>query len=125
MKPFVNSRGFLFSGIFRFSQIYGYHGQKNHGPGVDLEDADIRWANLSGTCLEGALSFSPTIYYGTPFFEGCAGDCSFEDTDEDGYDDVSYEIGYENGATSGDLNLDGVHNVLDIVTAIDMILNPT
>ena len=42
----------------------------------------------------------------------------------DGYDDVSYEVGYENGATSGDLNLDGEHNIIDIVLAVDMIINP-
>jgi len=96
--------------------------------------------------------------------------CSYEDTDEDGYDDVSYEAGannadpcygvvcdddpemicicgectyedeqgdtgggedcsygdecFETGATSGDLNLDGVDNVLDVVTLVNQILNP-
>ena len=44
------------------------------------------------------------------------------DENDDGYDDVSYEIGYENGATSGDLNLDGIGNVLDVVTLVKQIL---
>ena len=39
------------------------------------------------------------------------------------YDDI-YMEGYETGAESGDLNLDGVDNVLDIVILVDNILNP-
>ena len=38
----------------------------------------------------------------------------------DGYDDVSYEA----GAISGDLNLDGGNNILDVVVLVDNILNP-
>ena len=94
---------------------------------VNLYEAYLNDANLDDACLEGAIGFTQTDYNGTPILEGCAGtggDCSFEDTDADGYDDVSYGEGYDAGATSGDLNLDGFHNVLDIVTAIDMILNP-
>ena len=95
--------------------------------GAILIGADLYGANLEGACLEFAIGFTQTNYDGTPILEGCAGtggDCSFEDIDEDGYDDVSYEIGYENGATSGDLNLDGTNNVLDVVELIDVILNP-
>ena len=90
-----------------------------------LEGANLQWANLEGACLEGAINCTQTNYNGTPILEGCAsggGDCSFEDTDEDGYDDVSYEVGYENGATSGDLNLDGTDDVLDVVILINNIL---
>ena len=50
----------------------------------------------------------------------CQSNLSIEDIDEDGYDDISYEA----GATSGDLNLDGVNDVLDVVQLISNILNP-
>ena len=54
------------------------------------------------------------------------------DTNEDGYDDVCYEAGAESGysagfdigAMSGDSNLDGTLDILDIVYFIDVILNP-
>ena len=79
---------------------------------------------LEGACLEGAIGFTQTNYYGTPILEGCAdtwgSDCSYEDANADGYDDVSYDA----GATSGDLNLDGTDNVLDVVILVGNILNP-
>ena len=72
--------------------------------------------------LEGAILFTQTNYFGTPILEGCAStwsnDCSFEDTDEDGYDDVSFGA----GATSGDANLDGNLNIIDIIVYIGAIL---
>ena len=72
--------------------------------GAYLSGADLGNANLTGaylnweTCLEGAVGFTQTNYIGTPTLEGCAagdggGDCSFEDTDEDDYDDASYLAG--------------------------------
>ena len=96
--------------------------------GANLEGAYLSGANLSGAylygaCLEGAINFTQTNYNGTPILEGCAsggGDCSYEDTDEDGYDDVSYAA----GAMSGDSNGDGTLDILDIVYFIDVILNP-
>ncbi len=45
---------------------------------------------------------------------------AYFDENEDEYDDVSYEA----GAESGDLNLDGIDNVLDVVILVDNILNP-
>ena len=42
------------------------------------------------------------------------------DDNGDGYDDVSYDA----GAGSGDLNLDGVGNVLGIAILVDNMLNP-
>ena len=95
--------------------------------GANLTGAVLSEANLEGACVEGALGFTQTDYDGTPILEGCAGtggNCSFEDTDADGYDDVSYEVGYEDGAESGDLNLDGTDNIQDLVILVGNILNP-
>ena len=44
--------------------------------------------------------------------------------DLDYYDDASHDAGYVDGAESGDLNLDGVDNVLDVVILVMNILNP-
>ena len=90
---------------------------------TNLYGANLSYADLEGACLEGTMNFTQTDYNGTPILEGCAsggggGDCSFEDTDEDGYDDVSYNA----GATSGDVNLDAINNVLDVVTLVNQIL---
>ena len=65
---------------------------------------------------------------------------SIEDNNEDGYDDSSYSYGYfvgqeagfsygyntgyDLGAMSGDANLDGTLNILDIVLFVDAIMNP-
>ena len=92
--------------------------------GANLEDAILWEANLTeayleAACLEGAINSTQTDYFGTPILEGCAGtfgDCSFEDTDADGYDDVSYDA----GAESGDLNLDGRINIYDILKLVDL-----
>ena len=73
--------------------------------GANLEGANLYYASLEGACLEGAVGFTQTNYTGTPILEGCAGsgsgDCSFEDTNNDGYDDVSYEAGYIAGHSDG------------------------
>ena len=49
------------------------------------------------------------------------------DDDSCEYNDDCEEVfneGYKLGAQSGDINLDGQHNILDIVTAVNIILNP-
>ena len=55
-----------------------------------------------------------------PILQECA--CSFEDTDEDGYDDVSFDEGYISGTSAGDVNLDGNLNITDIILYIEAIL---
>ena len=102
---------------------------------ANLSGANLGWANLTGAftwntnlegaCLEGAMNFTQTTYIGTPILEGCAfggGDCSFEDTDADGYDDASFEEGYILGSTTGDMNLDGEVNIVDIVIHVNLVL---
>ena len=46
------------------------------------------------------------------------GNCEYNDCEE------VFNEGYELGALSGDINLDGEHNILDIVESVNMILNP-
>jgi len=82
----------------------------------------INNANLEGACAEGAIGFSEEVNYnGTPIFDNCSG-CNenlCEDLNQDGYDDASYEA----GAAAGDINLDEIVNVLDIVQLVSLILN--
>ena len=52
-------------------------------------------------------------------------DCLFQDLNNDGFDDVSFNYGYDIGAISGDNNLDGNLNVVDIVNLVNMILGNT
>ena len=86
---------------------------------ANLTAAGIYGADLSGACLEGAIGFTSTSYVGTPILEGCAsgdggGDCSFEDTDEDGYDDASYAA----GAANADTNNDGLVDKFPVISII-------
>ena len=88
--------------------------------GADLSGAELYLANLSGACLEGAIGFTQTSYDGTPILEGCAsgdggGDCSFEDTDEDGYDDTSFAA----GVASVDANNDGLVDAFPTLSIIN------
>jgi hypothetical protein len=68
-----------------------------------------------------------------PEIEGCmdstANNYNPDATIDDGtceYDDCVevFNEGYELGAQSGDINLDGLHNILDIVMGVNMIMNP-
>jgi len=74
--------------------------------------------------LDGTIFDSTFLQYA--YFDE-TGDCNNNwqfTTSCDGYDDASFDAGYVDGATSGDLNLDGVDNVLDVVILVDNILNP-
>ena len=84
---------------------------------------DLAGANLSGANLSGAHCYGAFFVWATldgTVFDGANLTYAYFDENEDGYDDVSYDA----GAESGDLNLDGVDNVLDVVILVDNILNP-
>ena len=93
--------------------------------GADLFGANLAYANLSFANLVGAILYDADLSWanlcnlaGSPSGHVCEEPVT--DSNGDGYDDVSYEA----GATSGDLNLDGIDNVLDVVILVDNILNP-
>ena len=86
--------------------------------GCDLEGADLSGANLAGANLSGAY------FYITNLTNTIWDECGITDENDDGYDDTSYDAGYVDGAESGDLNLDGANDVLDVVTLVNNILNP-
>ena len=80
--------------------------------------------------LEGACDCEGNVLDGCGV---CGGEADGADCNYDGVDDVcedeydtAYESGlldgFDDGATSGDLNLDGFHNVSDIVLAVELIL---
>ena len=85
--------------------------------GCDLEGADLSGANLPGANLSGAyfylINLTNTIW----------DECGIIDENDDEYDDTSYDGEYD-GAESGDLNLDGANDVLDVVTLVNNISNP-
>ena len=86
--------------------------------GADLSNADLSGANLTNTACWGAYFVGANLD-GT-IFDGAELNYTYFDEDLDYYDDVSYDA----GATSGDLNLDGADDVLDVVILVDNILNP-
>ena len=102
--------------------------------GAYLSDANLEGANLylgslygatlSGANLQGAdlscVNLSDSYLYNTELSYTIWDECGITDGNGDCYDDVSYEA----GAESGDLNLDGVDNVLDVVILVDNILTP-
>ena len=80
---------------------------------VDLVGANLSCANRSGA-----------YFYLTNLTNTIWDECGITDENDDGYDDTSYDAGYVDGAESGDLNLDGANDVLDVVTLVNNILNP-
>ena len=86
--------------------------------GCDLEGVDLSGENLVGANLSGAY------FYLTNLTNTIWDECGITDENDDGYDDTSYDAGYVDGAESGDLNLDGANDVLDVVTLVNNILNP-
>ena len=94
--------------------------------GANLTEANLGWADLSGANLFQANLSGANLcnLTGSPSEDVCEQPDGITDNNGDGYDDVSYEVGYETGATSGDLNLDGGNDILDIVLLVNNILNP-
>ena len=82
-----------------------------------FEGADLEGANLGAYCY-GAFFVKATLE-GT-IFDGAYLTYTYFDENDDQYDDVSYDA----GAESGDLNLDGADDVLDVVLLVNNILNP-
>ena len=86
-----------------------------------IQSADLTWADLSGAFLDHPNLYGTNLCNLTGSYLGeCEQPEGITDENGDGYDDVSYEAGTQ----SGDANLDGDLNVLDIVLYANMILNP-
>ena len=112
---------------------YSQCNESNWQDYYNSEGHNMEGCDLAGANLEGAEIFYNTSFWGASFIganlEGTdfgSADLTYAYFDEnlDLYDDVSYEAGYNTGAESGDLNLDGTDNVLDVVILVDNILNP-
>ena len=96
---------------------------------ANLSGANLSFANLYGTtfhgvdlsevCVEGAYWFTELWgYEGTPILEECAsgdGHCSYEDLDNDGYDDSSYD----GGMLAFDTNNDGMNDNRPMLSIVD------
>tara|TARA_Y100001970_G_C14244013_1_gene866796 strand:+ start:70 stop:846 length:777 start_codon:yes stop_codon:yes gene_type:complete len=57
-----------------------------------------------------------------PYFSNYGQECPYEDLNWDGFDDMSFDFGYDFGAISGDNNLDGLVNIVDIINLVNIIL---
>ena len=87
--------------------------------GAYFKEADLSGANLYGAYLEEVNLTWANLCNLTGSPSGAVCEESVSDSNGDGYDDVSYDA----GATSGDLNLDGVDNVQDVVILVNNILS--
>ena len=96
--------------------------------GANLIDANLAWTYIHQVDLVGAnlscANLSGAYFYLTNLTNTIWDECGITDENDDGYDDTSYDAGYVDGAESGDLNLDGANDVLDVVTLVNNILNP-
>ena len=91
--------------------------------GATLVGANIAFANLNQANLAGA-DFSNSACRGVYFvganlnntiFDGADLTYTYFDENADYYDDESYEVGYNTGAQSGDVNGDGELNIIDLL----------
>jgi uncharacterized protein YjbI with pentapeptide repeats len=96
---------------FYFTSLQGANFTGARAFGAYFTEADLRYANLQEANLSNLAGF----------WGECEQTEGIIDENADGYDDVSYDA----GAESGDLNLDGVVDILDAVKVINIIVgNP-
>ena len=92
--------------------------------GCDLYGAYLSGANLSNADLNGVNLCNLT---GSPSGDVCEESGGITDDNGDGYDDVSFDVGYDegfyDGEETGDVNHSGELTVTDIVIIIENILN--
>ena len=90
--------------------------------GAFLSNAYLYQANLSNANFTNAscwATFFVEVVLENTIFDGAYLIYAIFDNNEDGYDDESFDA----GALSGDGNLDGESNIIDIVFFIEQILN--
>ena len=95
-----------------------YNSEGHNMVGCDLVFANLSFANLTDAYCRGAFFVWANLE--NTNFDGASLTYAYFDENQDTYDDVSYDV----GATSGDLNIDGGNDVLDVVMLIDIIINP-
>ena len=98
----------LYQSTFIYALLNGANFEWTYLHQVDLVGANLSCANLSGA-----------YFYLTNLQNTIWDECGITDSDEDGYDDASYNA----GAMTGDVNLDGVLDILDLVSSVNIILN--
>ena len=98
--------------------------------GASLYESDLTGADLSGASLYDAILIRADLtnanlcnLTASPSGDFCEELSGISDDNGDGYDDVSFDVGYNAGATSGDFNFDGILNVVDVIELVDKILN--
>ena len=105
---------------------------------ANLDQAYLNGANLEGANLTGAFLMGANLEWtnlcnltGSPGGGVCEDPEGTTDWDGDGYDDVSYQVGFSEGFSEGaasvnvgDANGDGTLNVIDLVVFVDLIINP-
>ena len=136
-EEYYNSEGHNMEGCWLYDLHYGVFGnlsganlngaQLSHTwlffislEGASLVGAQLNHALLGFATLEGADFTQANLCNLTVSPSGHICEEPVTDENGDGYDDVSYDV----GAESGDLNLDGVDNVQDVVILVSNILNP-
>ena len=90
-----------------------------------MQNCNLSGADLNGALLSEAILTNANLcnLTASPSGDFCEESSGITDDNGDGYDDVSFDEGYNAGATSGDFNFDGILNVVDVIELVDKILN--